>query len=137
MIRFPATTKKGGECVGGPDVCKVPNPGGPPIPTPFPNNASCSSAKKVCKKVVFSKKAVVCENSHIPNSKGDEAGTLKGLISNTHRDKAQFKKYSRKVYAKKKKIVHHTALTTHNGSTPNAPVGCHAAPSQTKVMVAM
>jgi len=123
--------------LGGRTCARSPIRAARPSPPPFPNNASCSSAKKVCKKVLFSKKAVVCENSHVPNSKGDEAGTLKGLISNTHRDKAQFKKYSRKVYAKKKKIVHHTAMTTHNGSTPNAPVGNHASPSQTKVMVAM
>ena len=33
-------------------------------------------------------------------------------------------------------LVFHTATTAHNGSNANAPMGSHAAPSQTKVLVA-
>lgn len=137
MLKMPATTKKGGMCNAMPDVCKVPNPGGPPIPTPFPNVSQPSGANKTIKKVVIGKKETVVESSKIPTSKGDEAGSLRGMISNQHRHETNFKKYSSKVYAKKKKVVHHTALTTHNGSNPNMPAGCHTAPSQTKVLVAM
>ena len=61
---------------------------------------------------------------------------LKGLISSTGHDQVKFAKYSSKVYAKGKKIVFHTAPTKHNGSNANAPVGVHAKPSQTKVLVA-
>jgi hypothetical protein len=137
MMGMPAATKKGGQCLGAPDVCKVPAPPGPPVPTPFPNSADCSGATKTIKKVLISKKETVVETSKIKSSKGDEAGTLKGMVSNTHRDQVQFKKYSSKVYAKNKKIVHHTALTTHNGSNANMPAGNHLSPSQTKVLVAM
>ncbi len=137
MLKMPATTTKGGMCTGLPDVCKVPAPGAPPIPTPFPNISQASGAKKTVKKVLIGKKKVVVESSKIPSSKGDELGTLKGMVSNKHRSETQFKKYSSKVYAKKKKIVHHTALTTHNGSNPNLPVGNHVKPSQSKVCVAM
>lgn len=133
---FPATTTAGGQCAAFPDVCKTPVPGAPPVPIPYPNISMCSGAKKVVKKVVIVKKKTVSEKSLIKSSKGDEAGSLKGLISNKHRAETKFKKYSSKVYAKKKKIVHHTAITTHNGSNPNSP-GLHPKPSQTKVIVAM
>jgi hypothetical protein len=134
---FPATTKGGGDCVGsGPDTCKVPAPPGPPVPTPFPNTAQCSDTTKTIKKVQIVKKDTVVESSKIKSSMGDEGGTLKGMMSNTHRGEVQYKKYSSKVYAQKKKIVHHTAATSHNGSNANLPVGAHVSPSQTKVMVA-
>lgn len=136
-MTMPATTKKGGQCLGAPDVCKVPAPPGPPVPTPFPNSASCSGASGTIKKVLVEKKEVVVESSKIKSSKGDEAGTLKGMVSNTNRDQVQFKKYSSKVYAKNKKIVFHTAITAHNGSNANMPAGGHIQPSQTKVEVAM
>ena len=137
MIKMPATTKGGGMCNAFPDVCKVPNPSGPPIPTPFPNIVQISGAKKVIKKVLIKKKPTVTEKSKVPTSKGDEVGTMKGMISNKHRSECQFKKYSSKVYAKKKKIVHSMGLSTHNGSNPNMPAGMHTKPSQTKVQVAM
>ena len=119
---LPATSKAGGKCAGAPDTCKTPSPGGP-VPTPYP-------------KVQIEKKETVVESSALKNSKGDEAGTLKGVVSQTHRKDVKFKKYSSKVYAQNKKIVHHTAATTHNGTNPNLPVGAHVSPSQTKVMVA-
>ncbi len=136
MMKLPATTKKGGQCAAMPDVCKTPTPGGPPVPIPYPNMSMVSGAKDTVKKVLVCKKEGVVDGSKIPSSKGDEAGTLKGMVSNKHRAETQFKKYSSKVYFKKKKVVHHTAMTTHNGSTPNA-MGVHAVPSQTKVLVSM
>lgn len=134
-MRMPAATKKGGTAVGGPDACKTP-PAPPAAPIPYPNMGQVSGADGTISKVVFANKEVVVESSTIPSSKGDEAGTLKGLISQTNMDKIAFKKYSSKVYAKGKKIVYHTAMTAHNGSNANAPVGAHVAPSQTKVFVA-
>ncbi|RLB64192.1 MAG: type VI secretion protein [Deltaproteobacteria bacterium] len=132
---LPATTKAGGKCVGAPDTCKLPTPTGP-VPTPYPNMGQASNAKDVIKKVKIEKKETVVESSAVKNSKGDELGSLKGMISQTHRKDVKFKKYSSKVYAQNKKIVHHTAMTTHNGTNPNLPTGAHVDPSQTKVMVA-
>jgi hypothetical protein len=133
-MRMPAATKKGGSATGGPDVCKTPP--APPVPTPYPNSGQVSSSDATVSTVVVQNKEVVVESSKIPSSKGDEAGTLKGLVSQTNRGSIQFKKYSSKVYAKGKKIVFHTARTAHNGSNANAPMGAHASPSQSKVLVA-
>ena len=133
-MRMPAATKKGGTAAGGPDVCKTPP--APPVPAPYPNMGQVASSDKTVSKVVIQNKETVVESSKIPSSKGDEPGTLKGMVSQTHRSSIQFKKYSSKVYAKGKKIVFHTAATAHNGSNANAPVGAHASPSQTKVVVA-
>ncbi|MFO0552672.1 MAG: PAAR-like domain-containing protein [Polyangiaceae bacterium] len=133
-MKMPAATKKGGSAAGGPDVCKTPP--APPVPTPYPNMGQVSGADKTVSKVVIGNKETVVESSQIPNSKGDEAGTLKGMVSQTNMKEIKFKKYSSKVYAKGKKIVFHTAATAHNGSNSNAPVGTHASPSQTKVVVA-
>lgn len=133
-MRMPAATKKGGAVTGGPDVCKTPP--APPVPAPYPNLGQVQSSDGTCSKVVIQNKDTVVQSSKIPNSKGDEPGTLKGLVSSTQMSTIKFKKYSSKVYAKGKKIVFHTAATAHNGSNANAPVGAHASPSQTKVLVA-
>jgi hypothetical protein len=130
---MPAASKAGGMAQGGPDVCKTPPT--PPVPTPYPNMGQVSSSDGTIDKVVIENKETVVESSTIPSSKGDEAGTLKGLVSSTNMDKIAFKKYSSKVYAKGKKIVFHTAPTAHNGSNANAPMGAHSAPSQTTVLV--
>jgi len=42
---FPASTKGGGQLFAFPDVCKVPAPPAPPIPTPFPNIGMLNMAK--------------------------------------------------------------------------------------------
>jgi hypothetical protein len=88
-------------------------------------------------KVLMENKEVVVEDSKVSSSSGDEAGTLGGVMSGLNRGEAHFQLYSSKVYAKGKKIVFHTAITTHNGSNPNMPAGAQLSPSQTKVMVGM
>jgi len=132
---MPAATKKGGATAGGPDACKTP-PAPPAAPIPYPNLSDVGGSDDTIDKVLMENKDTVVQSSIVPNSKGDEAGTLKGLISSTNMDKVKFKKYSSKVYAKGKKIVFHTAPTAANGSNSNSPVGLHGSPSQTKVFVA-
>jgi hypothetical protein len=136
MIKMCASSKKGGQCLAAPDVCKTPAAPSP-LPLPYPNIGTLSGTDKAIDKVMLEKKSTVVESSKIPSSKGDEPGTLKGVKSNTNRGEVQFKKYSSKVFAKGKKIVFHTAVTAHNGSNANMPAGCHVKPSQTKVKVAM
>jgi hypothetical protein len=138
MIQMPAATKKGGMANTFPDVCKTPAPPAPsPVPIPYPNIVQLNGADGTSKKVLMENKETITESSKVPRSSGDEAGVAKGLVSSTNMDKCTFKKYSSKVYAQGKKIVHHTAVTAHNGSNANMPAGCHTAPSQTKVLVAM
>jgi len=70
---FPASTKGGGMCFVFPDVCKVPAPPAPPIPTPFPNTGQCADAKgSTCtKKVKILNKAVLHKSSEIASTHGD------------------------------------------------------------------
>lgn len=132
---LPASSKGGGQCVAtGPDVCKTPSPGGP-VPTPYPNLAQVSGASGTCAKVLIQKKQTVTVASSMSSSKGDEAGTLGGVVSNMNRGKVSYKKGSSKVFAKGKKVCHATSVTAHNGNNANIPVGAQVAPSQTKVMV--
>ena len=131
---FPAASKGGGMAVGFPDVCKIPAPPAPFAPVPFPNIAQISGATGTVPKVKVCNKDIVVESSTVPSSKGDEAGTLKGLVKPMQMSKLKFLKGSSKVQAKGKKVVHHLAPTAQNGD--NLPAGgVHVAPSQVKVLV--
>ena len=134
---MPAASKAGGTCFAMPDVCKVPAPPAPPVPTPFPNIGTLNGCEKVVSKVLIQKKETVTEASKMPSSKGDEAGTLGGMVSNVNRGQVAFKRASSKVYAKGKKVVYLTAISAHNGSNANMPVGAHVTPSQVKVFVSI
>lgn len=134
-MSMPAATKKGGMCLGAPDVCKTPSPSGA-VPVPYPNIAKLADADGAIDKVLIEKKETVVEDSKIPSSSGDEAGSIGGVVSSTSRDEAHFKQYSSKVYAGGKKVVFFTATTSHNGSNANMPAGAHIVPSQSKVFVA-
>lgn len=132
---FPASTKGGGNCVGFPDVCKVPAPPAPFVPAPFPNMAQCSSASGTSDKVVIVNKPSIHTSSEISRSSGDEAGTLKGMMSQTNMDKAVFKMGSTAVKVEGKALCTVLKPTAHNGSNANAPPGAQVAPSQTKVII--
>jgi len=133
---LPASTKKGGKCFAFPDICKTPAAPSP-LPLPYPNFGFVNQTDKVIDVVLMENKETVVETSQIPSSKGDEAGTLKGVVSNTNMDKVVFKRYSSKVFAKGKKIVWITAITGQNGGNSNMPAGCQIEPSQSKVIVAL
>ncbi len=134
---FPATTKGGGMCFAFPDVCKTPAPPAPPVPIPYPNIAQCASANggSCSQKVKIQNKAVLVKSSEIGRSSGDEAGTLKGLMSQTNMDKVGYKVGSTKVKVEGTEVVMHLKNTAHNGSNANAPPGVQVAPSQMKVFV--
>jgi hypothetical protein len=137
MIQFPAATKGGGMAMGFPDVCKVPAPPAPPVPTPFPNMAQVSSSTGTVSSVKIVNKESVVESSKISSSKGDEAGTLKGMVSSTTSGECQYKRGSSKVMLAGRAAVVHLAMTAHNGSNANLPAGgVHASPSQMKVLIA-
>ncbi len=133
---MPASTKGGGQCFAFPDVCKVPAPPAPFVPTPFPNIGMPMQAKKESKKVKISGKAALTKKSEISRSMGDEAGTLKGMISATNMDKVQYSKGSGNVKVEGQDLVHHLSMTKANGAgSPNMPAGSQLAPSQVKVLV--
>ncbi len=132
---FQALTKAGGQCLGFPDVCLVPAPPLPDIPTPFPNIGNPAQARKASTKVLFAGKPVLTEKSEIPRSQGDEAGVNKGVISHTQMDRICFKKGSTKVLIEGHGCVHLTAPSSHNGSNANMPAGLVVACSQARVLV--
>lgn len=134
---FPGSTTGGGNCLAAPDVCIVPvPPPSSPVPTPFPNTAMMNQAQKTSMKVKFVNKEVVVENSEIPQSQGDEAGSNGGVTSGSVMGKVTVKLGSQMVKAEGKPVAYLTSLTQHNGANANAPAGAQIAPSQTKVIVA-
>lgn len=123
-------------CFGMPNVCFVPAP--PPvvqIPVPFPSIGLLASTSGAIDKVLVEHKETVAEGAKMPTSKGDEAGTKGGVVSGVNSKDVIPKVFSSKVYFKGKKAFFHTGMSTHNGSSPNLPVGAHVAPSQAKVLV--
>lgn len=85
--RSPVTQKSSGTVITGPDVCKTPTPGGP-VPIPYPNISKSGDLAKGSKSVKINGAPVCLDSSEFSISTGDEAGTLKGIISNTHKGKA-------------------------------------------------
>lgn len=134
---FPASSTGGGMCMGMPDVCKVPAPPAPPIPTPFPNIAQCAMANAgTCAITVkLSNMPAIVQNSMIPISSGDEAGALGGVVSNQFIGPATYKMGSMKVKFNGKPACHLTSMAGQNGSNPNVPAGQQIVPSQALVLV--
>lgn len=134
---FPACTRGGGQAFAMPDVCKVPAPPAPPVPTPFPNIAMLNQANgATCsKKVKILNQPVITKASEIPRTMGDEAGVAGGVSSGTNMDKATFKSGVTKVKVEGNDIINQLKPTAHNGASANAPAGSVVAPSQTKVLV--
>lgn len=134
---FPVATKGGGQALAFPDVCNVPAPPGPPVPTPFPNIAMLNTADSgTCtSKVKIENQPVITVASEIPRTQGDEAGTAGGVTSGTNMDKAVFKQGVSKVKFEGDEVVSLLKPTAHNGSSANAPGGVVLAPGQVKVLV--
>lgn len=135
---FPITTTAGGTCMAVPDVCKVPAPPAPPVPTPFPNIANCNQATTgTCsQKVTIQNKPLLTKKSEIPMSSGDEAGVAGGVVSGKNKGEAKFVKFSSKVKIEGQFVVFQTCTTAQNGKNANAQGGLQADPSQQKVTVA-
>jgi hypothetical protein len=133
---FPVSTKAGGQCLAFPDVCKVPAPPTPFIPTPFPNTAMLNQGKgsTFASKVKIENQKVATVKSEILMSTGDEPGTLGGMISNRFKGPAKFKMGSSRVVVEGAKIVRQTSMIGQNGvANHNHPAGMQISPSQTKV----
>lgn len=76
-----------------PDVCKTPSPAGP-VPIPYPNIAQASDAADTSTSVKADGEGIMLKGSNFSASKGDEAGSAGGVVSNVNRGKAMFVNYS-------------------------------------------
>ena len=134
---FPASTKAGGNALAVPDVCKVPAPPAPPIPTPFPNTAMLNMANggTCSKKVKIVNQPVITKKTEIARTVGDEAGVAGGVISGRNMDKATFRAGAPKVKVEGNDIITQLKQTAQNGSNANAPMGNVLSPSQTVVII--
>lgn len=133
---FPVTTRAGGGATSVPDTCKVPAPPGPPVPTPFVNQASFARTDPdTCsEKVRIENQPVVLLSSVIPATSGDEPGTLGGVVSGKNLERARLAEGSSKVFVEGEAVGYQTCPVDANGSNANAK-GIHDAASQSKVFV--
>jgi hypothetical protein len=105
------------------------------VPIPYPNTGMVSNALQTSMKVMIENKDTVVEQSQIPNSNGDEAGSIGGVTSGVVAGPVKFQLGSTRVKAEGKGVVYQTALTAHNGSNANMPAGLLAVVAQAKVLV--
>ncbi|MBU2549712.1 MAG: DUF4150 domain-containing protein [Proteobacteria bacterium] len=128
-------TMSGGQCLGLPDVCKTPTPGGP-VPVPYPNMSTAAAADPSTadtKTIVVGTPALNL-SSKIMLSNGDEAGSAMGVVSGMIMGPTAFIAGSAKVIIGGAPAVRLTSATAHNGSNANCPGVC-LAPSQVKMMI--
>lgn len=96
-IKMDPVTKKtaGGVTIAFPDVCKTPVPASP-IPIPYPAIAKTANEIQKKKKQVPSG-SKVSRSSKFSMSSVDEAGSLRGVVSNVNMDKAAYRNSGRVV----------------------------------------
>ena len=126
-----AVTLAGGQCLAGPDVCKVPAPSGA-VPTPFPNSGAPPMGNSPATKVLVSGMPALTKASKIPLSTGDEAGTAGGVVSSKVSGEVEFIDGSVKVKFEGNPAVRLSTATKHNAG--NA-MGMVVSPSQSKVVI--
>ncbi|MBI4650386.1 DUF4150 domain-containing protein [Candidatus Desantisbacteria bacterium] len=110
-----ATQTSGGQCFAFPDVCKTPA-GTSVVPIPYPNIGDLGSAIKVSMRVKIGGKPVILQDSEIPTSSGDEAGSAGGIISGGIKGKVTFVTSSMKVKVEGKSVVRMGDTTQQNGT---------------------
>jgi hypothetical protein len=84
----------GGMSIAFPDVCKTPAPPAPPIPIPYPNIGKSSDTSDGPSNVKCDGKMPMVKGAKYSRSSGDEAGTLKGIMSNMNMGECEFMLYS-------------------------------------------
>ncbi len=112
----------GGVTTAFPDVCKTPAAPSP-LPIPYPNVARSADSAKTAKKVKADGNPICTNASNFSTSTGDDAGVLKGVVSNKVKGKAEFVNFSMNVKAEGKNVVRALDLMLHNGkNTPPVPL---------------
>jgi len=105
-----------------PDVCKT-QVGPAVVPIPYPNIAQSADLDKGSKKVMIEGKPASLESSTFSKSTGDEAGSLKGIISSAGQGEAKPLLFSPTVFIEGKAVVRNTDIFSSNKmNTPPAPV---------------
>lgn len=114
----PITTTKGGICFAFPDVCYTPAPPSLlPVAIPYPNIGQLLDAKPTAtKKVLVEAEGIITNNSKIPQTTGDEAGSGVGLgiKSGSIKGEVKFVEYSVSVKAEGGHVVRMFDSTTQN-----------------------
>ncbi len=114
--------KSGGTCIMFPDVCKVPAPPAPPIPTPFPNLGKSGDTSSGTESVKADGESFMVKGACFSKTSGDEAGSLGGMVSNTTRGKAEFVNFSFDVKAEGKSVARlGDPMIGNKGSAANTP----------------
>lgn len=134
-LKLPVGTKKKGKCVASANTCFLPAPAPVnQVPAPLGSIGELSTASGTCDTVLVEHKGTVTQASKMKSSKGDEAGTKKGVVSGTQGKDVTPKELSSKVFFGGKKSFLHTGKAAHNGSSPNQPIGLFAEASTDKVL---
>lgn len=133
---FMSSMGSSGMCMAFPDVCKVPAPPAPFIPTPFPNmgQTSMTLPSGNSMKVLANMMPTCTIASQTSISQGDTAGTLFGMISNVMMGPVGYSMGSTSVLLESKPATKLTSPTKQNGASPNA-FGLQISPSQTSILV--
>jgi len=133
IVNFRTVVHKAsmGTAMAFPDVCKVPAPPAPFVPVPFPNIAMSKDTAQGTKKVKCDGNPIMIQGSNFSTSTGDEAGTLKGMVSMTNKGKAEFILQSFDVKAENKGIPRQLDLMLQNklGSPNTPPFPCLQGPA--------
>jgi len=118
-----------------PDVCKVPAPPAPPIPTPFPNNAQSTMANPstASKKVMIANAPGHSLKTIVTLSMGDNGGVMGGMVSNKMMGECRHSKGSMKVMIEGQPGTRITDMTMQNAMPANG-VGTTIKPAQSKVL---
>ncbi len=131
---FPVSTNMAGMAMGMPDVCLVPAPPAPPIPTPFPNMAMHAMANPGTLAIKFMIQGGMAQNlgSMIMMTSGDEAGVGGGIMSGMIMGPSRATVGSMKLLVGGMPAVRLTSMTMQNMT--NVPAGLVTAPDQVKIL---
>ena len=117
-----------------PDVCKVPAPPLPPIPTPFPNIAMLAQALGTSVTVKIAGRPAITVAAKVALSMGDEAGVAGGVVSGMNIGPCAFKLGVPTVKIEGNDAVTQLKPTGQNGTNANC-VGVIVSPSQVTVLI--
>lgn len=84
----------GGTSTVFPDVCKTPQPTGPPIPIPYTNTGRSADTVSGPTTVKTDGQMPMVKGAKYKKSMGDEPGSAGGVISGTFRNVCEFMGYS-------------------------------------------
>jgi len=108
----------GGVCMGMPDVCKTPTPGGP-VPIPYPNVAKSQDTAMGSSTVTVDGQPIMLKGSCFSQSTGDEAGSAGGVLSSIIKGKAEFINYPFDVMVEGKNVCRlGDMMLLNNRNTP-------------------